>query len=408
MYHLQQAEPGWTDSLPHCPDYTLIKAFDPGLLADGYGHWTAAGRDPARLVRLLRHFDDHWYPRFEADPQNWDWHVALWRRNFATVIDKTFLDHYAPVVQYLETLNEHTDTRMVADKALLSQHLLTEQAAVWVWNHDYRTRSDLAHIRPVIVNSPEGNDIPVEFYQLAVAEDAVLGCHPYQITVGGQAPPGEFHDVSGRWNTNELQYGLYPDYAFTESGPLGGPHSDGWREGTVCAGNTAQLVERLRVWVRQVKQTAAYRQGRIIGTPAVFTTGHLRWETFQLSAAQLNALAAMFAAEWSIPMTDQAKLQQAITATQTLIGSAQALLADLQALAAPLAPPAHAWQAGEVAVAVNGTLQLYDGPNGNVSGPLRQNVTYNINVMAVSPDGQWLQVFAGMWAKAADLKPMGS
>ena len=61
------------------------------------------------------------------------------------------------------------------------------------------------------------------------------------------------------------------------------------------------------------------------------------------------------------------------------------------------------WRVGDVAIAVANPLQLYDASH-NASGAPRPNVTYDINILAVSDDGQWLQVAPALYVRAADVR----
>jgi hypothetical protein len=326
--HLQNSVQGWLSAVVALPDYACIKAFDAGLLADARAAWGAAGRDQAKLYCILRHFTDH-YPPFDGS-YSWQDHLAWWRAFWAGTFDGTYLSRYVDTVNAVETLNEHTDQRMVTDKALLAPHLLTEQAAVSVWQDTYRGKLLPAATQLILFNGPEGNSLPIEAFQLAHDSGERLGYHPYIATWQGQRITSEWPFVSGRWDADEQEYGIPVDWAFTETGPLAG--ADGWRATNCCAAEQTALVSVFREWVQLVRGTAAYRQGRIMGPGCWFTSGHLGWETFQLDTPQLIAIAQMMAEEWRPPMTDQAKLAQAIADANTVITDTTRLLSDLNAL----------------------------------------------------------------------------
>ena len=136
--HLQRPIPNWPDVISHLPDYSVVKAFDGSVLREAKQKFAALGRDPATLYTIFRHFADPDLRYFFST--DLEACRAVWRAQIPTYIDRTFLDNYAPYVDMVESLNEHTDTRMVTDRALLALHLTPEQAAVDVWNTDYRGR----------------------------------------------------------------------------------------------------------------------------------------------------------------------------------------------------------------------------------------------------------------------------
>ncbi len=300
--HFQRSPQNWPDILPHLPPRASLKAFDPSLLRE------AKGLRPDVITDYRHH--DFVYP-FDRT-YSFDELKAIWRANFWRFVDGTYLAQYAPHVDLVEELNEYTDTRMVTDKALLAPYLASAQAAVEVWNAEFRGRTVTnpndggqgaipADCRLVICNSPVGNDVPREFYELAIASDSVLGVHPYTRYWRGVRDAGDWCYHSGRWAYNEAEYGIKPVYAFTECGPYAGS-AEGWRHPDVLNGDVAALAEAMRAWAHDVTQTAAYREERILGPGAWFTSGHVGWEFYQMDTPELIAVADAIRPLWVEPM----------------------------------------------------------------------------------------------------------
>lgn len=304
----------------------------------------------------------------------------------------------------VESLNEHTDTRMVTDKALLRNHLLAEQAAVDVWNSTYRGRvvhsSDggegliPADCRLVIVNGPVGNDIPKEFFTLAIESDSWLGYHNYSFYPGGARPPDEWQFHSGRWQVNEQDYGLRPAWAFTE----GGPYLDtgrGWRSPDVFNADIHRLTDSLGILARETSATEAAQQGRVVGPTALFTCGP--WEWYRYTGEDLEACAVVFKNDWkpgSAPMNNAIVKQHA----QAIIYHAD----DVWWLRQP--PPFKAAAPNKVV-----TFRHADGtvitPN-----PRPTPITYQLDVFETNDMLALLRVTdwkdkPNWWAFAADLSP---
>lgn len=302
--HFQTSVPHWDDALLRMPDYTIVKSVnDGGLLVVAYQKWVAAGRDPKKLYLDLRHHDlDYTFSN------SWDLMVAKWRMNFRRFIDATYLEKYAPYIKLVEELNEYTDTRMIIDKDLLAPRLQSARAAVWVWNNEYRgktltidgkTGTIPDDARLVICNSPVGNDIPKEFFQLCKDEDAVLGVRTYTHWVNSVRDPVDFRWHSGRPFFNEMEYGIKVDYVLGESGPYDGSTWDGWRHPNCMGGSTDLLVSGMRDWIIDLSGTAAYAEGRILGPGAWFTSStDSDWDYYKLWENELSLLADVCTTHW--------------------------------------------------------------------------------------------------------------
>jgi hypothetical protein len=96
----------------------------------------------------------------------------------------------------------------------------------------------------------------------------------------------------------EEAHGIKVDWLFTECGPYEAAE-EGWRS-SKCLGFDRDLyIESMRQWIRDVQQTAAYKEGRTKGF-ALFTTGRAGsvWRTFWTEQPELNQLANMISQEW--------------------------------------------------------------------------------------------------------------
>jgi len=279
------------------PNRSLVKAVqDPSLLQVAYDTWKAKGRDLSKLYLNHRH------PDFELNfSTDFNAMKEMWRRNFFRFVDGTYLAKYAPIVTSVEEANEYTDTRMVTDSALRLPRLVSAQAAVWVWNNEFRGKevhspdggvgTIRADCRLVLCNSPVGNDVPRQWYELAVAEDAILGVHPYTHWANKQRDPGDFRYHSGRWNYNEQAYGVKPVYMFTECGPYNGSTDGGWRHSTCLGGDEALLAQAMKLWFQDLMGTSAYAEGRMLGAGAWFTSSNQGdWQYYKLWDTQLSSI----------------------------------------------------------------------------------------------------------------------
>ena len=306
--HFQTSVPNWPQAFVKMPDDCLVKSVnDPSLLVEARAVWANAGRDDSRLWLDYRHHD-FYYPNWEGAQYDWDRLQGIWRSNFRRFVDGTYLRNYAAHINLIEELNEYTDSRMVDNKALLAPRLKSAQAAVWVWNNEYRGKTVVADgvegqipadCRLVICNSPVGNDVPKEYYRLSVDEDAPLGVHPYTNYENKERDPVDFRWHSGRWHYNEQAYGIKPEYVFTESGPYSGV-LEGWRHSDVMGGSGQLLLQGMADWWKDCAQTAAYQEGRILRPGAWFTSKMTsdQWKYYLLWSSELEPLARLAADIW--------------------------------------------------------------------------------------------------------------
>lgn len=315
--HLQTGVDRMEIPIAAAPDWFLVKAVsDPSLLLVALNAWQSAGKDPAMLHLDFR-YKDFVYPDWEGAARTWTFEQFkdFWRMNFAKCIDGTYYEKYAPYVRYIEELNEYTDSRMVTDAALLAPRIRSAQAAVAVWNGEYRGRNGIpADARLVVCNSPVGNDIPIEYFRLCRDGDAVLGARAYTHWVNKVRDPEDFRWHSGRVFYNEQQYGIKVKILLGEAGPYDGSTDGGWRASSCLGGDETLLVEAMRQWFADLMTTAAYEESRLIGPGAWFTSSNTGgWEYYRLYEPQLSPIVAVLndlgwtKKEEEIPMPNRAE-----------------------------------------------------------------------------------------------------
>lgn len=165
-FHLQASTPDWKRSLQYLPDYTPIKAVDAvHLLAE-------AKENNDTLQTILR----HWYDHAQHFGGSYEENKTKARAFFNSFIDNTFRDH-AKNVDYISEWNEYLANSQNAQER--QERLTWVQACSSVWANEYRTQSELSHIRLILCDAAVGNDIDIGMARAAVDNDAVLGYHSY-------------------------------------------------------------------------------------------------------------------------------------------------------------------------------------------------------------------------------------
>jgi hypothetical protein len=388
--HLQQSVPGWLTALLAMPDGAVLKAFDAGLLREAKLTWAAAGRDPRKLYTVLRHHDVYTAP--EGTPAQAEAH---WRAMYARWADGTFFDHYAPYVDIVSESNEYS-ARSTWDSASETRKALTNMAAAAnVWNTDYRGKRGVgAHVRVALMAGPVSNPWPRAVTQIAVSTDSYLDYHAYELCVDGARVADSWRNHSGLWHFLEQEHGLKPLWLFGESGPYRDA-VQGWRHPACLGGDEGKLVAVMEAWWRDVAQTPAYREGRIAGPGAWFTSGNVGWPYYQLDAGQLGRLARACAALWKPGEFDmdaetKAKIRE----------HAQAILALLD-------PPWWATRQPPYQVqAPTGPLALYSAPGGTALRTISDGRTMDVWEQA----NGWLRVTQApatiYWCRAAEVTPL--
>ena len=281
MLHLQRTVPDWTRCLSLLPAGSLVKAVDNGQLFR-----EAKGINPGVVTCLRHHYDSG-----QIFGGSWDQNLTRAREFFASFVDGTFRTDIAPWCNYIEGFNEYLANSQNAQE--IADRVLWARAAAQVWKYEYRPHAEYSHIRLVIANAAIGNDIPRAFFEIARDYDCVLGYHPYTHWTNKQRDPGDWQYLSGRWVSMEQAAGIKVDWLFTEAGPYEAAEN-GWRSNTCLGFDRALYVDSVRQWIRDVQQTAAYKEGRTKGF-ALFTTGRAgaTWTSFWTEQPELDQLAAM-------------------------------------------------------------------------------------------------------------------
>ena len=289
MFHFQTTVTDWPRAVAKLPAGAVIKSIDRGdLLRD-------AKAANAGVKTVLR----HWFDSGQVFGGTLEENRQRARAFFGTFIDGTFLSQYAPFVDYVEEWNEYNATSHTP--AEVAVRVTWARAVAEVWSEMRQADSRLAHIRLVLANIAIGNDLPRAYAELALQHDAVLGYHAYSHYINGQRDSGDWRYHSGRWHFMEQAWGLKPRWLFTEAGPYAGV-LEGWRHPAVLGGDAGRYVEAVRAWVRDVKATPAYREGRVLGFNLFTTGGGQTWRFYETSQPEMDALADMIREEW-IPVT---------------------------------------------------------------------------------------------------------
>ena len=296
--HFQTGTSGWKTAIQALPDNALVKSVsDPGLLKEAVQVWTAAGRDRRQLTTCYRHYD------LLMPPREWDWEeTKFWQEMMIRrYVDGTYLREYAGSVDLVQGTNETTSNSTWDDPADAAYHIRAEAAMVSVWNEQFRGRTVQsvdggegfipAHCKMTLLSGPVGNDIPMEIFRLALAEDSPIDYHAYEHVVNGVRGPGDWEFHSGRWAMLEEKYGYKPEWVFGECGPYADTDR-GWRHPDVLGGDIHKLIQAMRAWYTDVVATPAFKEGRILGQGAWFTSGvDPRWQHYQYDTHDLAALA---------------------------------------------------------------------------------------------------------------------
>ncbi|MFW6184034.1 MAG: hypothetical protein ACOC8X_09575, partial [Chloroflexota bacterium] len=230
------------------------------------------------------------------DGRGFEAYKQVARDFFAQFIDGTFRAQYARYTDIVLEYNEYLASSHTGQE--LQDRIDWARAAAWVWRNEYRSQEDYAHIRLALLSCPVGNDIHRAFAEIALQYDCVLSYHAYDKYIDGERDPGSWRYHCGRWAFNEAEWGgLKPDWMFGEAGPYSGVE-DGWRHSSVLGGDRDAYVAAVRRWIREVKQTPAYAEGRVLGFNLFTTGGTSEWKHYETAQPEMDALASMIAQEW--------------------------------------------------------------------------------------------------------------
>lgn len=294
MWHMQRTAPGWLESLHILPDHSSIKA------TGGYEIFQevkAINKTFFTIHRLVRKEWEHyegvdtsgWFNKNEARARARQW--------FNAVCDGTFRDKVAHVTDAVSWHNEiWADSHNHVE---IAERISAAEAAVHVWNTEFRpTFSN--DIRLIIGEAAPGNGMPRAIGKLAIDSDNIVGYHPYEWwNRKVRSDLGWRRMTSQRFDVMEKEWGLKPVWAFTEAGPLESAVT-GWRHPHCLGGDIDLYVDAVRLWIRDISQFAAYKEGRIRGFNlfTTFAPGDTQWGSFHTGQPEMNRLAEMIRQEW--------------------------------------------------------------------------------------------------------------
>ena len=294
MLHMQRTVPEWKDCLPLLPDGSQVKA------TDGYEMFSEVKAINPALFTVHRMVRDEWQTYQGQLESGWfDWEEAkrLARVWFNAFIDGTFRDKIAENCDAVSWHNEiWADSQNVIEKA---ERIAATEAAIHVWDTEYRpTFSN--DIQLIVGEAAPGNGMPRRIAELAIDSGNIVGYHPYEWWTRKQrSDVGWRVHTSMRFDLMEREWGLGPEWAFTECGPLQSAVT-GWRAPECLGGDVDLYVEAVRLWLVDVAKTPAAKQDRIRGF-ALFTTfspNDDSWGSFHTEQPVLNRLAKMVANNW--------------------------------------------------------------------------------------------------------------
>lgn len=294
MWHIQRTVPGWLESVKLLPDGALVKTTEnqhlvrevKGINQNIYTAFRMV-RDSWQVYQGTR--DSGWF--------NWEAATGMARDWFLAFVNDTFRQEIA---QYCDGVSWHNEIWANSQNEVeWAERVAASEAAVHVWNTEFRPT--LANdVRLIIGEAAVGNNMPRRIAELAIESDNLLGYHPYEWwTRKVRSGEGFRAATSMLWDTMEFNWGLKPTWIFTENGPLESAVT-GWRASECLDGNRLLYVEAVRLWMADVAQTPAYKEGRVRGF-SLFTTFHPadnQWGSFHTGQPEMNELATMIAKYW--------------------------------------------------------------------------------------------------------------
>ena len=293
MIHAQETVPGWDECIPRLPDKVLIKTVDRGDMLR-----TAKQIRPGCITLLRHHYDDNQTYDFASYATKLD----RAKNYFDSFLDGTFYEQYKNYVDIIGLWNEvWAESQTAAEKA---DRIEQERAFLEVFNRDHKGRLP-AHVRLQLSSAAVGNSQPIEMYRLSRDTGHYLGYHPYtwwgDIDGDGdyERAANDWTDLSGLCFEDERRYGVKAFYCLDEGGPFESAVT-GWRSSKCLGNDIGRYVTAIRELILDIAETPAYKEGRVVGPVALFTTGRTQpiWGSFWTEQPELNALADMFRTEW--------------------------------------------------------------------------------------------------------------
>ena len=294
MWHLQRTVPNWKDSLHLLPDYSMIKA------TGGYEIFSEVKSINPTIFTVHRMVRGNWQIYAGTLDSGWfDWETAkaLARQWFDGFVDGTFRDKIEVHCDSVSWHNEEwADSQNAIERA---ERIAATEAAVYIWNTEYR--HTFSHdIQLIIGEAAPGNGMPRRIGELSIESGNIVGYHPYEWwTRKVRSDQGWRDHTSLRFDLMEREWGLAPQWAMTEAGPLESAVT-GWRASECLGGDPVLYVEAVRLWLVDVAKTPAYKQGRIKGFSlfTTFTANDEKWGSFHTQQPEMNDLARMIAMNW--------------------------------------------------------------------------------------------------------------
>jgi hypothetical protein len=294
MLHIQKTVPRWTECLPLLPSGSMLKA------TSGYEIFSEAWALNSGLFTVVRQVRPEFEQYYGTTSSGWfDWDIARQhaRTFFNAMIDGTFMDRHQYYTRAVSWHNEiWADSQNQVER---DERVKAAEAATWVWGHEFRPLFD-HDIQLIIGEAAVGNGMPRRIAELAIEEDNIVGYHPYEHWRFGNRSDYEYRRYTSlRFDMMEKEWGLSPEWAFTEAGPYESAVT-GWRAKECLNGDRAAYVEAVRLWIRDVMKTNAAKQDRIrgFGLFTTFAPNDQKWGTFHTEQPELNDLARMVREEW--------------------------------------------------------------------------------------------------------------
>lgn len=298
MFHVQKPVDRWLEAVKILPSGSFIK-----VTAVQWASEIKLANES--VTTMLRYVNDKIQNVSQADTD--EIRMARARDWFNRFIDGTFLNGETVGIPHWKAVdiigfwNEYfAESQTPEEKALWWRQ---ERIAADVWHHEYRNgpnAAKLRHIRLAICAAPVGNDIPWQSAWTAHEYDCILDYHGYDKFLSlKKRDPLSWRYHCGRWATmDELfrRVGYSVDILLGEGGPYGGV-IDGWRSHKVLGGDLDAYVEAVRVFIREIKDTDAYKTGRFKGFSLFTTGGGSTWELYETRTDELIAIAKMISEE---------------------------------------------------------------------------------------------------------------
>lgn len=300
MFHMQTPVDNWPEAMGRTPKGTLFLTVDQASM-----NGEAKAYNPGATT-CLRHWNDrlqHYSGTLDSPWFDWGKAVQLAQEWFETHIDGTFVAQYAVNTDLVTWHNEiWADSQNPTEVA---ERIKATEAAIYVWNKQYRPflQDEVGKdIKLVIGKAAIGNNMPRRIGELSVYDDCPIAYHPYThwSNYSGEymRAANDWADLSGRWERMEQTWGLKPEWIFTEAGPFEGAET-GWRSSPCMGGNFDLYLRAMEEWIEDMKDTAAYAEGRILGW-ALFSCNRLKdqFTSYNLFTEHLIPLAEQMNVLW--------------------------------------------------------------------------------------------------------------